>query len=256
MIVALILGAGVGLSLGLLGSGGSIITLPVLVYAAGVPVTAAVAMSLAVVGGTALAGGFVQHRRGLVHWDAVKVFGIAGMLGAWGGAQFTRLVSPAVLMLIFGAIMLVVAARMLRGSDERDLVASPKCHPVACPLAGLGVGLLTGFLGVGGGFLIVPALVVVGRIPMKMAIGTSLAVITINSAAGLIGQLGHGGFDWKIGGLFLLVSLAGMAAGTRLSKAISAAVLRKSFAWFVLAVAAFIIAKNSAVFLPPLHSMP
>lgn len=247
MTLALALAVAIGFSLALLGSGGSIITLPVLVYAAGVPVPAAVGMSLAIVGATSLAGGLLQHRRGLVHWRAATLFGVTGMIGAVAGAQFTPLVSPAVLMLIFAGIMLVVAIRMLRGgAAAAQLDPAPDCRPLRCGASGLGVGALTGFLGVGGGFLIVPAMVVSGRIPMKTAVGTSLIVIAANSFAGLAGQLRHAAFDWSVAGLFLAAALAGMGLGLAFSRQISATVLRRAFGWFVLGVAGFVIAKNWA----------
>ncbi len=252
MIVALILALAIGFSLALLGSGGSIITLPVLVYAAGIPVGTAVAMSLAIVGATSLAGGFLQHLRGLVNWPAAAIFGSTGVVGALAGAQLTPLVSPAVLMLIFAAIMLVVAVRMLRGAQASQLETEPDCHPVRCGASGLGVGVLTGFLGVGGGFLIVPAMVVFGRLPIKTAAGTSLIVIAANSLGGLIGQLRHGAFDLRVAGLFLFAALIGMIMGLAFSRQISGAHLSRAFGWFVLAVAGFVIAKNSHAFLPHL----
>src|SRR5690349_20961250 len=156
-LIALILAFGIGLSLGLLGSGGSIVTLPVLVYVAGVPVQAAVGMSLAIVGGTSAAGAWWKQRQGLVHWRAAMLFGFSGIPGAVAGAQFTPLVSPVVLMLLFASLMTVVAVRMLARRGDEVLNPLPDCRPVRCGLAGFGVGVLTGFLGVGGGFLIVPA---------------------------------------------------------------------------------------------------
>ena len=244
LAIALGLAFGIGLSLGLLGSGGSIVTLPVLVYVAGVPVASAVGMSLAIVGATSVAGAWWKHRQGLVHWRAAALFGGAGMAGSLAGAQFTRLVSPGVLMLIFATLMAVVAWRMLaRGGDEA-IEPLPDCRPVRCALAGLVVGVLTGFVGVGGGFLIVPAMILFARLPMAMAVGTSLAVIAANSFAGWLGHLGREPFAWGVTGAFLLAALAGMAAGLRFAEKIPAANLRRIFGWFVLAVAGFVLAKN------------
>lgn len=244
LVIALILAVGIGLSLGLLGSGGSIVTLPVLVYVAGVPVASAVGMSLAIVGGTGLAGAWLKHRQGLVHWQAVALFGSTGMTGSLVGAQFTRLVSPGLLMLIFAALMAAVAGRILvRGGDEA-IEPLPDCRPVRCGLAGLVVGLLTGFVGVGGGFLLVPAMILFARLPMPVAVGTSLAVIAANSVAGWLGHLGHGQFAWGLTGAFLLAALAGIAAGVRLGGRIQAETLRRAFGWFVLTIAGFVLWRN------------
>lgn len=244
MLTALLLGGGIGLSLGVLGGGGSIITLPVLVYAAGVPAQEAVGMSLAVVGATSLVGALLNQRRGLIHFKAALLFSSTGGVGALGGAQMTPLVSPAILLLLFAALMIVVALSMLwpRGKKERKPVA--ECHWPRCAATGLGVGVMTGFLGVGGGFLIVPAMVIFGRLPMKMAIGTSLLVIAVNSFAGLAAHLQQVSFHWEVAGMFTAVALLGMLVGMRFSNRIPAARLQRWFAWFVLAVAAFVIAQN------------
>jgi uncharacterized protein len=248
MILALALAAAIGFSLALLGSGGSIITLPVLVYAAGVPVQQAIGMSLAIVGGTSLAASVLNARGGLVHTKAALLFSVTGIVGALGGAQLTHLVSPAVLMLLFGALMVVVATLMLRQKKELAPDPATECRWQRCASIGLVVGGLTGFLGVGGGFLLVPAMVFFGRLPLKVAIATSLVVITVNSFGGLLGHLQQTPFDWKVAGMFLGVALAGMLAGRAFAGRVATAHLRKAFAWFVLAVATFVIAKNWSAF--------
>ena len=248
LVIALILAVGIGLSLGLLGSGGSIVTLPVLVYVAGVPVAGAVGMSLAIAGGASAAGAWFKHRQGLVHWRAAMWFGGAGMAGSLVGAQFTRLVSPGVLMLIFAILMAAVAARMLARRGDEAIEPLPDCRPLRCGAAGLGVGVLTGFLGVGGGFLIVPAMILFARLSMATAAGTSLAVIAANSCTGLLVHLNHGGIDGRLTAAFLTAALLGMAGGVRLGRSISAEKLRRTFGWFVLVVAAFVLAKNRAAF--------
>ncbi len=251
LVIALILAVSIGLSLGLLGSGGSIVTLPVLVYVAGVPVASAVGMSLAIVGGASAAGAWLKHRQGLVHWRAATLFGITGMAGALAGAQFTRLVSPGVLMLIFAVLMAVVAGRMLSRDGENAIEPLPDCRPVRCGLAGLVVGMLTGFIGVGGGFLLVPAMILFAHLPMAMAVGTSLAVIAVNSFAGWLGHLGREPFAWGLTGAFLLAALVGMAAGARLGGRLRPTTLRHAFGWFVLAVAGFVVVKNWPALMPP-----
>ena len=248
LILALILALAIGFSLALFGSGGSIITLPVLVYAAGVPAHEAVGMSLAVVGGTSLAASVMNARGGLVHAKAAVLFSVTGIFGALGGAQLTHLVAAPVLMLLFAGLMIAVAVLMLRG--RADLAPDPATHcrwPV-CAGTGLVVGVLTGFLGVGGGFLIVPAMVLFGHLSLKPAIATSLVVIAVNSFAGLAGHLRQTPFDWRVAGMFLGVAVAGMLAGRYFAGRVTVEHLRRAFAWFVLAVAAFVIAKNRAVF--------
>jgi uncharacterized protein len=248
VILALFFALAIGFSLALLGSGGSIITLPVLVYAARVPPPQAVGMSLAVVGGTSLAATVLNARSGMVHLKAAALFSLSGIFGALGGAQLTHLVSPALLMLIFAALMIVIATMMLRGGIGHDPDPTEPCQLQRCALSGFAVGGLTGFLGVGGGFLIVPALVFFGHLPLKSAIVTSLLVITVNSFTGLAAHLQQASFDWRIAGLFLGASVIGMIAGRSFGQRLAVGHLRRSFAWFVLAVGAFVIAKNWSYF--------
>jgi len=235
----------VGLSLGLLGSGGSIITLPVLVYVAGIPVQQAVGMSLVIVGGTSVVGTLLNLRQGAFDLRAATFFALSGMVGAFIGAKFTHLVSAPMLLLLFGALMLVVGIRMLRSGEST--AQSQQCHPVRCLATGVAVGVLTGFLGVGGGFLILPALVLFAGLEMKTAIGTSLAVIAVNCFGGLLGQLRYVHFDWWLTLGFLLAAMVGMFAGTRLVRWFTASTLRRGFAWCVVLLGAALIARNLMV---------
>jgi uncharacterized membrane protein YfcA len=243
MWLALTLAAAIGFSLSLLGGGGSIITVPVLVYAAHVPPAEAVGMSLAVVGLTSLLGAMLKGRQGFIHARAALWFGGTGIAGALGGAQLTPLVSPHMLLVLFGVLMLVVAMAMLRRKEEM-LQPLPECRPWRCALAGLSVGLLTGFLGVGGGFLLVPAMILFARLPLKVAVGTSLAVIAANSFAGLIGHWRHTQLDWALTGGFAAAAFIGMAVGLPLATRVPIRHLSRAFAWFVLAVAGFVLVKN------------
>lgn len=240
--LALVLALLIGLSLGLLGSGGSIITLPVLVYVARIPAQQAVGMSLVIVGGASLLGAVLNLRRQAFDWRAALFFALSGMAGAFFGAKFTHLVSAAVLLLIFGALMLVVASRMLGKREIKPVFT--ECHPIRCLAAGVAVGFLTGFLGVGGGFLILPALVFFAGLEMKTAIGTSLAIIAANCVAGLIGQMRYMHFNWGWTAGFLGVALAGMIMGTMLAKRLPASVLRRGFAWCVLVLGVVLIGWN------------
>ena len=239
---ALTLAALIGLSLGLLGSGGSIITLPVLVYVAHVPAQPAVGMSLVIVGGTSAFGALLNVRQGTFDWRAATFFASSGMVGAFGGAKFTHLVSVPVLLLLFGLLMLVAGTRMLRNTETA--MKPQSCRPLRCLAVGIGVGVLTGFLGVGGGFLILPALVLFAGLEIKTAIGTSLAVIAVNCLGGLIGQLRYLDFDWRLALGFLLAAMVGMLAGMLLAKRLTASSLRRGFAWCVVVLGFVLVARN------------
>ena len=244
LLLALALSTLIGLSLGLLGGGGSILAVPVLVYVARVEVHTAIGMSLAVVGATALVGGLVHARAGRVDVQAAALFGGAGMLGAPLGAQATHAVAPRVLLLLFAALMLAVGALMLRGRGPGQREPA-RPHLVAVPAAGFGVGLLTGFLGVGGGFLIVPALALLARLPIHRAIGTSLLVIAANSAAGLLGHLGRGAMPLALTAAFTAVAALGALAGVGMASSLDPARLRRAFAVFVILVGLFLLARNA-----------
>lgn len=250
LIIGLILSAAIGLSLGLIGGGGSIITVPVLVYVLGVEAHEAVGMSLAVVGATSLVGAFLHYRKGNLELRTGFTFGAAGVVGAFLGTPLTHLFSPSALLLTFAALMLVVAVLMLtqKSNSEAEDDSNEKSVSIwKALLAGFGVGVLTGFLGVGGGFLIVPALVMFGGLAIKDAIGTSLLVIFLNCVAGLAGHLSYGGFDLRLTVLVTILAVGGTIAGTILSQRLAAQRLQKSFAFFVLAVAIFLFVKNYAV---------
>ena len=162
------------------------------------------------------------------------------MAGAAGGARLTHLVSEQVLMVIFAVLMLVVAVNMLRGGGEETAMLA-KCKPVRCLLAGLGVGVLTGFIGVGGGFLLMPALVKFARLPLRVATGTSLAVISFNSAAGFVSHFGEAPPRWPLAFVFAGIAAAGVLAGTAFAGRLPVARLRQAFAVMVLATGTFVL---------------
>jgi uncharacterized membrane protein YfcA len=159
------------------------------------------------------------------------------------------LVSAPVLLLLFGALMLVVGIRMLRSGEPT--AQSQQCRPLRCLATGVAVGVLTGFLGVGGGFLILPTLVLFAGLEMKPAIGTSLAVIAVNCFGGLLGQLRYVNFDWWLTLGFLLAAMAGVVAGSALAKLLSAAVMRRGFAWCVVLLGVALVARNLMVLVLP-----
>ena len=243
LAIALILAALIGLSLGLLGSGGSIITVPVLVYVARVSPHQAVGMSLFIVGATSTLGAAVNVRRGSFNLRAAFFFALSGIAGAWLGARLTHRVPGRVLLLLFGVLMLIAGGRMLLGRPLHS--GASACRPLRCLGVGGGVGLLTGFLGVGGGFLILPALVLFAGLEMKVAVGTSLAVIATNSFAGLLGQLHFVTFDWPLTLAFVGSAVLGMAAGLGLNKRVSSRDLARAFAGIILLLGVFLILRNS-----------
>ncbi len=241
--IALLGAALIGVTLGLTGAGGSIITLPVLVYLAGVAPKQAVGLSLFIVGVAALVGAIQRWRAGEIHFKAVLLFALAGMAGAAGGARLTPLVSSATLMIIFAILMLVVAANMLFGS-KNEVTQEVECRPLRCLSAGLAVGVLTGFIGVGGGFLLVPALVRFAKLPMRVATGTSLAVIAFNSAAGFISHYGEAPPRWDLALLFAGIAAVGVLAGSKLANQLPVKKLRQGFALMVIATGAFVLWQN------------
>jgi hypothetical protein len=238
--VALLLAVLIGLSLGTLGSGGSIVTLPVLVYVARVPAHDAVGMSLVIVGATAAIGSYVQSRHAGLAARAAAVFAATGAIGAFAGARLTPLVSGDVLMRAFAILLVIAGWRMIAGGGSG--AGARACSVRRCAGVGAALGVLTGFLGVGGGFLIVPALVLLAGIDMKRAVPTSLAIIAFNCLGGFAGQLRHAAVDWPLTAAFLGSALAGMAGGSVVTRRVSAEGLRRAFAWAVIALGSAILA--------------
>jgi hypothetical protein len=229
-----------GVSLGVLGGGGSIITLPVLLYVARIEPKPAVGMALAIVGSTSAVGSYLHARHGNFYWRAAVYFGAAGVVGSYFGSTFTHFLPSRVLVMLFALIMLIAGSLMLTrrtGGDAIPHHVHPPCSMQRFLATGFGVGCLSGFLGVGGGFLIVPALVWFIGLDTKRAVGTSLAVIACNSASGLIGQLRYTHWDWAATGEFIAVSLVGMGMGVALARRAPDRILRKAFGVAVIAIA-------------------
>jgi uncharacterized membrane protein YfcA len=225
----------IGVLLGLLGGGGSIMTIPVLVYALGVPMKQAVPMSLIVVGITSVFGAASHHRRGNVRWEAALSFGPTAILGAFAGARLAHAVSTRVQLGIFAVLMLAAAVSMFLGPGIWQKAGAPdetqlrRPFPIIAAL-GLGVGTLTGLVGVGGGFMYVPALVLLGGLAMKDAVGTSLILIIASCAAGFVSYLGTVHLDWPATGLFTGLAIVGVAIGSRLTGIVPQTALRRGFA--------------------------
>lgn len=251
-LLAFLFAALIGLSLGLLGGGGSILTVPIFVYVLGFEPKQAIGMSLAVVAATSFIGAAGHWRAGTLNPRLALTFGAIAMGGSFGGARLASYLSGAVQLLLFAVVMLAASFFMFR---DRRPAPSPGLEAghrpiVLLVLAALGVGLLTGLAGVGGGFLIVPALVLLARVPMKQAVGSSLLVIAMNGAVGFVGYLGQIQVDWGLMALFTLVAAGGILLGTALVRFVSPRALRRAFALFLLAMALFILYQSHSSLSP------
>jgi uncharacterized membrane protein YfcA len=281
-ILAILAGLVTGVVLGLFGSGGSIIALPALLYLLDVAPKSAIAMSLGVVGVTATITAIDHWRRGNVVIRVALVFGLFGVMGTFAGARLGLLTPVVIQLVLFALVMYAAAWRMLKPAKLNPATLNPAgpaastdgviatadgtvvfshCHHFFSPcmghiaLHGIGVGILTGLVGVGGGFLIVPALVLLSGIPMKQAVGTSLAIVAAKSYAGFVGYMGGVPIDYALMGAFTAVTVVGSFIGTRLAGRVSQAALKKSFAWFLVVVASYILLKSVVGELGPVNAI-
>ncbi|GAO41259.1 sulfite exporter TauE/SafE family protein [Flavihumibacter petaseus] len=263
MIAGYIAALLIGLTLGLIGGGGSILTVPVLVYLLRVDAVTATAYSLFIVGVTSLVGVYPKYRNQEVDLQDALLFGLPSLVSVF----FTRrFIVPALpqqlwqvkgywitksdfLLLAFALIMIIAAFTMIRGKKAGD-ESFHKPHPFVLPFLGLCEGFTSGLVGAGGGFLIIPALVLLGNLPMKKAVGTSLLIIAVKSLLGFTGDLGHQVINW---GLLLTVTalaVGGVLTGNRLSREVPSERLKKWFGWFVLLMGCFILwREGQAIFL-------
>lgn len=245
LALTLLLSVLVGLSLGLLGGGGSILTVPILAYVAGLDPKEAIAASLFVVGVTSAVSVVSHARAGRVRWRTGLVFGGAGMAGAFVGGIVGGFVPGTVLMTAFALMMLATAVAMIRGRRGRGPAASaPELPVLKVVLEGLVVGLVTGLVGAGGGFLVVPALVLLGGLPMPVAVGTSLLVIAMKSFAALAGYLTSVQLDWPLVLGVTGAAVLGSFVGARLAGVVPERLLRRGFGVFVLAMGAVVLVQE------------
>lgn len=263
IVLGYILAVLVGVSLGLIGSGGSILTVPILVYIMGVDPVLATAYSLFIVGATALVGGIQSASLGKVDFKTVIIFGIPSIAAVYltrafivpfipehvfsvGGFEVTK---PILLMLLFAAVMVAASISMIKpsknkGTESTEVVKMTYNYPIIL-LEGTVVGVLTGLVGAGGGFLIIPALVLLAKMPMKLAVGTSLFIIATKSLIGFTGDLkGAEVIDWALLGIFTAASVIGIFIGILLAKKIPGEKLKTAFGWFVLVMGIYIIVKE------------
>ncbi|MGV9710081.1 sulfite exporter TauE/SafE family protein [Gordonia sp. NPDC003424] len=281
--IAIALGLLIGLSLGALGGGGSILTVPALVYLLDQPLSTAITQSLIIVGISSASGVLAHAREGRVQWPTGIALGVVGGVAAWGGTAIGRHVPSDVTLMAFSVLMVVVAVSLLlrtrshakaepttvpslvpavgepgptssedaSGGDTQPDSDDPALHPAKAALrivvAGIGIGLLTGFFGVGGGFVIVPALVLFLGYSMPTAVGTSLLVITINSAVALGSRIGHAPLDWAIIAPVAISAIAGSYLGKRVAQRFSDNSMTRAFAVMLIAVAAYVAARSLGI---------
>lgn len=246
LLFGLALAAVIGISLGLLGGGGSILAVPILVYVAGMETKTAIAASLLVVGTTSLMGALRHWRAHNIDVRTALVFGVVSMAGSFAGGRIAAFLSDTFQLTLFAVVMLAASVSMFRSGSAESAVRATARLPLVGGAAAI-VGLLTGVVGVGGGFLIVPALVLFGGVSMKRAVGTSLLVIAMNSASGFLAYAGHVEIDWGYIAVFTAIAIGGVFIGSAAVPYVSQATLKRSFAAFLVAVAGFILVQNSEV---------
>jgi len=255
-IVGHLLAICIGISLGLIGGGGSILAAPILIYVMSVPPQSAFAMTLVIVGFASVIGAIPHWRQGNVNLNTVILFSPAAMLGAYLGARLVSLpfITPTIQLITFGVVMLIASITMIRkGSKPAESTLKKADRQtnhlfvprwLAIAIEGLAVGVLTGFIGIGGGFLVIPALVLLGNVPMKEAVGTSLIILALKSVTGFAGYVGNVPIDWNLLISFTIASSIGILAGSYLNQFVSAKQLEKGFGYFVLVVAIFVLIRR------------
>ncbi len=262
-IIGYIASIAIGISLGLIGGGGSILTVPVLVYLFGLDAVMATGYSLFIVGLTSAVGSVDYYRKGLINVKTAIIFGIPSIAAVYATRAFIVpaipdevfaiggfVVSKALLlMLLFAVLMIAASYSMIRKDKKKteDSAGEQKFnYPLILAEGGI-VGVLTGLVGAGGGFLIIPALVVLSKLPMKMAVGTSLAIIAAKSLIGFSGELGSANIDWTFLLTISAFAIVGIFVGTALSKKVDGAKLKPAFGWFVLVMGIYIILKETVL---------
>lgn len=250
----------IGVSLGLIGGGGSILTVPVLVYILGIDPVLATAYSLFVVGSTSLVGSFTYMKKELVDYQTALVFAFPSFIAVFltrkflvpaipehlfdlGSLELTKNIG---IMVFFAIIMFAASISMIRGNGKKDVAegSEVKFNIPLIAIEGVVVGTITGIVGAGGGFLIIPALVLLAKLPMKKAVGTSLLIIAAKSLIGFLGDVSNQVIDWKMLLIFTALSIGGIFIGSSLSKKINEEVLKRGFGWFIMIMALYIISKE------------
>lgn len=247
----------IGIAMGLLGGGGSILTIPILVYLFSISPTLAISYSLFIVGLTSLVGAINNYLRGMVNLRTAMVFGASSITTVFVARKFVIPFLPEVffrigtfqvthslfVMVVFALLMLAAAFSMIR---SRQVTTARIVHvtPLKLVLYGLLIGLVTGFLGAGGGFLLIPALVVLMKLPMKKAIGTSLLIIALNSLIGFTGDIGRHYIDWRLILAVTAIAIVGIFIGVYFNRKVHGKQLKKAFGWFILVMGIYIICRE------------
>ena len=252
IILAICLGISIGFIMGFLGGGGAVLAVTVLVYIFHEKTSIAASTSLAIVGASSIVGAAIHAISKDVRFKLGIITGISSIAGAFPGAWFNHLVSERILLLLFGILVILIGLDMLRVSykekvsksviDTREVYTRTKWLQLIA--LGLVVGLLASFFGVSGGFLIIPALVLIAKLTPRQAVGTTLFITIITSASGFLSHLHFGNVDFKLAGLFVAGSLVGVTIGTILSDRIPEKNLTKAFAVFLILLALYIIYRN------------
>jgi uncharacterized membrane protein YfcA len=258
-LIGYILAVFVGIILGMLGSGGSILSVPILVYVMGIEPTLATAYSLFVIGTTSLVGGIHKAKQKLVDFNKVILFGIPAVISVFitrkiivpkiphiiFSSEYFIMTKSAMIMVVFAFVMIFASVRMIKPLTEKNVTENEKLNYIKIALLGICIGLISGFVGAGGGFLIVPTLLFFAKTPMKMAVGTSLLIVAAQSLIGFTGDIMSDQIiDWKLLEYFTLASIVGIFIGNFISKKVADEKLKTGFGWFVLAMGIYIIIRE------------
>jgi uncharacterized membrane protein YfcA len=248
----------IGVSLGLIGGGGSILTVPVLVYLFAISPTVAISYSLFIVGFTSLVGAYNNYRKGLVNFKTALLFGSSSITTVFIARKFIIPFLPDVffkiglfevhhalfVMVVFAILMVATSVSMIK-NKKIEAKEKAKSNPLLLVFYGVLIGLVTGFLGAGGGFLLLPALVILMKLPMKEAIGTSLLIIALNSLIGFLGDIGRYPIDWMFISIVSFIAIAGIFIGGYFNGKVNANKLKEGFGWFVLIMGIYIIIRET-----------
>lgn len=247
-VFGVVLALTVGVVLGLLGGGGSILAVPIFLYVFSIPPKPAIAMSLVVVGMSAFIGFLTHWRQGTVKVRIAAAFGALAMMGAFAGARVARFIPASVQLSLFAIFAFTAAVMMLRDSMRRQQPSTTAAAPIrfttGLGVQAVGVGVLTALIGAGGGFLIVPALVLVANVPVKEAVGSSLLIIAMNATSGVAGYVGQVAFDWRLVAWFTSIASIGAIAGTRLVRRLPAARIKQAFAIMILVLGTYLVIRQ------------
>ncbi|HZX59462.1 MAG TPA: sulfite exporter TauE/SafE family protein [Mucilaginibacter sp.] len=259
-IIGYLAAALIGISLSLIGGGGSILTVPVMVYLFSVQPSLATSYSLFVVGSASFVGAYTNYRKGLVNVKIALLFGVSSIATVFLTRKFIIPLIPKIIwhdgnhtitesllvMILFAVVMLLASISMIRNNDQQNEVGiyADTSGLYKLPLYGVAIGLITGLLGIGGGFLIIPVLVLLVGLPIKEAIGTSLFIIALNSFIGFMGDFGHFAIDWLFLFKITLIAIGGIFVGYALNTRIQGRKLKRAFGWMVLVMAGLIITKE------------